>query len=74
MSESKTQVFAHPEWPEVTKEVPAADAQDWRDAGWKRVAKDRAPQPRQEPTVTVSGNVASNTDPIMVDGIEVRPS
>lgn len=68
---AKTQVFAHPSFPDVTREVPEADAESWREQGWKRVAKDRAPDPVQQPTTTItgSGNVASNTDPIVVDDL-----
>lgn len=68
----KTRVYAHPSFPDVTREVPESEADSWQEQGWKRVAKDRAPDPQQKPSTTDvsgTGNVASNTDPIVVDDL-----
>ena len=51
------QVFQHPQFDDVRVSVPDADGKRWREQGWRRVAKDKTPAPRQDPTTTVVDGV-----------------
>ena len=50
---SMVQVYQHPQFDDVRVNVPDGDGQRWRDQGWRRVSKDKAPAPRQEPGTVV---------------------
>lgn len=36
MAEHKTTTVYHPAFADVSQEVPAADAEKWADAGWRK--------------------------------------
>lgn len=61
------QVYQHPQFDDVRVTVERdEDGQRWRDQGWKRVAKDKAPEPRQQPTTVVVDGVGDA--PVASDG------
>lgn len=58
------QVYQHPTFDDVRVTVDRdEDGARWREQGWKRVAKDKAPAPRPEPGTVVIGATAADTPP-----------
>ena len=58
------QVYQHPQFEDVRRTVENdKDGARWREQGWKRVSKDAAPEPRQEPSTVVIGATAADTPP-----------
>lgn len=58
------QVYQHPVFETVRVSVEKdEDGARWRAQGWKRVSKDKAPEPRQEPSTVVIGATAADTPP-----------
>ena len=58
------QVYQHPQFEDVRRTAENdKDGARWREQGWKRVSKDKAPEPRQEPTTVVVGATAADTPP-----------
>ena len=56
------QVYQHPQFEDVRRTAENdKDGARWREQGWKRVSKDKAPEPRQEPTTVVVGATAADT-------------
>ena len=62
---SMVQVYQHPQFDDVRVNVPDGDGQRWRDQGWRRVSKDKAPAPRQETgTVELGATAADTPEPV----------
>lgn len=58
------QVYQHPVFETVRVSIENdEDGARWRAQGWKRVSKDKAPEPRQEPSTVVIGATAADTPP-----------
>ena len=58
------QVYQHPQFEDVRRTAENdKDGARWREQGWKLVSKDKAPEPRQEPTTVVVGATAADTPP-----------
>ena len=58
------QVYQHPQFEDVRRTVENdKDGARWREQGWKRVSKDKAPDTMQGPTTVVVGATAADTPP-----------
>ena len=58
------QVYQHPQFEDVRVTVENDDhGARWREQGWKRVSKDKAPEPRRDPSTVVVGATAADTPP-----------
>ena len=58
------QVYQHPQFADVRRTVENdKDGARWREQGWRRVSKDKAPDTMQEPTTVVVDATAADTPP-----------